>query len=390
MKRIRYVLLSVCLFVVSTAAYGQLDKNHPHGLNPQATAELEDASVNKYVGEFTPVAAMPVGEGWIKHTFDPEGGNGPICIAGTAFSAFTKARNPANVLIMLQGGGACWQDFYNCNVLSEAQEPPPPQVGIWDDTSGLNPIDNWSVVYMPYCDGSVFSGDNDVFDPAFGVAIGVPATVVRFHRGLRNVTAGIDLAKSMFPNASRIMVAGSSAGGVGAAGFAPFLARMAYGNNKQLMVFNDAGPVAINLADAGAIAARASDWQFGQFYPASCVACSDMGQGTEIIKWRLDNDNTIREAFYSTDFDLTNRFFLDFLLDPLGYRNLIISEHGAIHDLHPDRYKRFIRANQTSHTALQTPDFYGSADGVPLFEWLNEFLVPTPFWVDIVEDLPGP
>jgi hypothetical protein len=375
---------------VSAAAFGQPGEKHPHGLNPQATAELNDANVNKYVGEFTPAVSTPVGEGWVKHTFDPANGTGPICIAGTPYSVFTKAKNPANVLIMLQGGGACWQDFYNCNVLSEAQEPPPPQVGIWDDTSGLNPIDDWSVVYMPYCDGSVFSGDNDVFDPAFGAAIGVPQAVVRFHRGLRNVTAGIDLAKSTFPHASRIMLAGSSAGGVGAAGFAPFLARMAYGNNKKLTVFNDAGPVAINLADTGAIAARASDWQFGQFYPASCTACSAMGQGTEIIKWRLDNDSTIREAFYSTDFDLTNRFFLNMLFDPMGYRNLVISEHGAIHDLHPDRYKRFIQANRVTHTALQSPVFYETANGVPLFEWLNDFFVPRPFWVDIVEDLPAP
>ena len=387
MKTIRCTLLCACLLLASAAVFGQPNERHPHGLNPQATAELEDAGVNKYVGEFTPAVSFPVSEGWVKHTFDPDAGNGPICIAGTAFSVFTKARNPANVLIMLQGGGACWQDFYNCNVLSEMQEPPPPQVGIWDDTSGLNPIDDWSVVYMPYCDGSVFSGDNDVFDPAFGAAIGVPEAVVRFHRGLRNVTAGIDLAKSMFPRASRIMLAGSSAGGVGAAGFAPFLARMAYGNNKKLTVFNDAGPVAINLAETGSIAARANDWRFGQFYPASCTACSDMGQGTEIIKWRLDNDSTIREAFYSADFDLTNRFFLNMLLDPLGYRNLIISEHGAIHNLHPDRYKRFIQANRFSHTALQTPDFYETADGVPLFDWLDDFLVPRPSWVDIVEDL---
>ena len=32
---------------------------------------------------------------------------------------------------------------------------------------------------------------------------------MRYHRGLRNVTAGIDLAKEMFPNAGRIMVAGA-------------------------------------------------------------------------------------------------------------------------------------------------------------------------------------
>jgi hypothetical protein len=310
---------------------------------------------------------------------------------------FTKQGNPANVLIMLQGGGACWQDFYNCNVLAEDQEPPPPQVGIWDEQSGLNPLDDWSVVYLPYCDGSVFTGDNDVFDPSWQAfiesALGLPAgagPIVRFHRGLRNVTAGVDLARSAFPHASRILVAGSSAGGVGATAFAPFLARMAYGNNKKLMVFNDAGPVAINLADTAAIAARAADWMFGQFYPASCTECDDQGQGTALIKWRLANDSTIREAFYSTDFDLTNRFFMDLLFDPLGYRNLVITEHGEVHNLFPDRYKRFIQAGRTSHTALQNSVFYEAADGVPLYDWLGDFLVPRPSWTDIVEELPAP
>ena len=391
MKTIRCVLLLVCLSVASAAAFGHPGNKNPRGLNPQARAELEAAGVNKYVGMFTPVVSFPVGEGWVKHTYDPAGGEGPICIAGTPYSVFTKARNPAKLLIMLQGGGACWQDFYMCNVLAEAQEPPAPepQLGIWDDASGLNPVDDWSIVYLPYCDGSVFSGDNDVYDPAFGIAIGFPTAVVRFHSGLRNATAGVDLAKAMFPHANRILVAGSSAGGVGAAGFTPFLARMAYGNNKKLMVFNDAGPVAVNLDETDSVTARANDWKFGQFYPSSCTACSDMGQGTEIIKWRLANDSTIREAFYSTDFDLTNRFFMNMLSDPLGYRDLIISEHGLIHDLFPDRYKRFIRASQLSHTALQTPDFYESADGVPLFKWLDDFLVPRPFWVDIVEELPA-
>jgi hypothetical protein len=407
------LLISLILALGSAAAFGKPGGVYPQGLNPQAEQELKDANVDKYVGQFTPTVSFPVGEGWIKHTFDPGAAfDGPLCVAGTPYSVFTKQGNPAKLLIMLQGGGACWQDFYNCNVLSEDQEPPPPQVGIWDEVSGLNPIDDWSVVYLPYCDGSVFSGDNDVFDPAWQAfiegALGLnPGTgpIVRFHRGLRNATAGIDVAKQMFPQASRILVAGSSAGGVGATAFAPFLARMAFGNNKKLMVFNDAGPVAINLADAGAIAARAADWMFGQFYPSSCDQCDALGQGTGLIKWRLANDSTIREAFYSTDFDTTNRFFmnllptvpptdpafpLQFLLTGLIYRDLIISEHGAIHDLFPDRYKRFIQAGRTTHTALQTPVFYESANGVPLYQWLADFLVPRPSWQDIVEELPAP
>jgi hypothetical protein len=211
--------------------------------------------------------------------------------------------------------------------------------------------------------------------------------------GLRNVTAGIDLAKKMFPDASRILIAGSSAGGVGAAGFAPFLARMAFGNHRKLMVFNDAGPVAINLADTDSVMARANDWNFGQFFPASCTACSDMGQSTEIIKWRLANDNTIREAFYSTDGDTTNRFFLN-MLPPVAfrddYRALLDAEHGAINALFPDRYKRFIRTDDSSHTALQNAVFYETANGIPLFEWLEDFLVPRPLWVDNVETfVPG-
>jgi hypothetical protein len=372
---------------MSCGAVAGPNDNYPRGLNAEARAELEAAGVNKYAGMFTPAATIPYPEGWTKHTFDPAGGAGPICIAGTPFSVFTKAKNPSRVLIMLQGGGACWQDSYRCNVLAEAQEPPPAQVGIWDETSGLNPLEDWSVVYMPYCDGSVFTGDNDVVDPNF------PFGSVRFHRGLRNVTAGIDLAKSMFPDASRIMVAGSSAGGVGAAGFAPFLARMAYGNNKKLMVFNDAGPVAVNLADTGAVTARAEDWQFGQFFPESCTTCDDMGQSTEIIKWRLANDNTIREAFYSTDGDLTNRGFLN-MLPPAAfredYRALLDAAHGEINMLFPDRYKRYIRSDNASHTALQAPQFYESANGIPLFEWLDDFLVPRPAWVDNVEPyVPG-
>jgi len=375
------------IFVLVLSSFMLMGAGGPRGLNGDAYNELHDSGVDKYLGEFTPVFSTDVGDGWTKHTFDPDAGNGPICIAGTPFSVFTREGNPSRLLIFEQGGGACWQDFYNCNVLSEAQEPPAPRAGIWDFDSHDNPFADYSIVYMPYCDGSVFTGDNDVFDPAFGAAIGVPEAVVRFHRGLRNQSAGMDLARATFPNASRVTVAGSSAGGVGAASNAPFLARFVYGNQVHLTVFNDAGPVTVNPDAEADIDARLADWQFEQFFPASCTDCFDPADSTAIIRWRLDNDSTIREAFYETDSDLTNRFFLDLLLDPVGFRNLVVTSHGVINDAHPNRYKRFIVAGDTSHTALQSPLFYSQdANGVLLNEWTRDFLVPTPFWIDIVED----
>ena len=112
-----------------------------------------------------------------------------------------------------------------------------------------------------------------------------------------------------------------------------------------------------------------------------------MGQSTPIIEWRLDNDSTIREAFYETDGDLTNRFFLGLLADPAGFRDLIVTEHGLLNAAHPDRYKQFIVAGDTSHTALQSPLFYSQdANGWLLNEWTWDFVSPTPFWIDIVED----
>jgi hypothetical protein len=374
------MILSLFLSAVLLPGMAAADSKNK-GLSQQALDELRDSGVDKYLGEFTPISSTDAGDGWVKHTFDPDGGDGPICIAGTSFSAFTReGQETDKLLILLQGGGACWQDFYFCNILAEDQEPPPPPVGVWDFDSKDNPFRNYSVVYMPYCDGSTFGGDNDVVDANF------PFGAVRFHRGLRNLSAGMDLAEAQFPDAARITVSGSSAGGVGAAAFAPFLARFVYGNNGDLTVFNDAGPIAANLSVPDDVAARAADWQFGQFYPASCTACDDMGQQTAIIDWRLGNDRTIREAFYETDADFTNRFFMK-VPTQTQYRALILSEHGALNAAHPDRYKRFIKSGDGSHTALQSPLFYSQeVDGVLLNEWTSDFVKKRSSWVDIVED----
>jgi len=222
------------------------------GLNAQALRELRQAGVDKYLGTSMPTRSE---HGvWTKHAFNPRyvpdasyparvRADGPVCIAGTPYSVFTREGDPKKLLIFLQGGGACWQGFYNCNVLGDAQAPPQqgPFPGVFDPTSPQNPFADYSVVYMPYCDGSTFGGDNDVNDPGF------PFGPTRYHRGLRNVSAGMDVAMQMFPDAKQITVMGHSAGGVGAAAFAPFLARFAFGNNTKLTVYNDAGPIAVNL-----------------------------------------------------------------------------------------------------------------------------------------------
>jgi hypothetical protein len=430
MKRFIYLFLTICLSIASGTALAD-----ESGLNADAMAELQAAGVEKYLG--TSQSSESDHGVWTKHSFDPSyvfdptypsnaRPDGPVCIAGTDYSVFTRQGNPKKLLIFLQGGGACWQGFTQCNILAEAQSPPAdgPFPGVFDPTLGDNPFADYSVVYMPYCDGSTFGGDNDVHDAAF------PFAPTRHHRGLRNVSAGMDVAGDTFPRAKQITVMGHSAGGVGAAAFAPFLARFVFGNNTKLTVYNDAGPIAVNLGIGSppgnglfpfgcadipclSVVARAFDWQFQQFYPQSCIddgRCNAFGQQTGIINWRLDNDSTIREGFYETDSDRTNRFFAQgdgTLMEPLAYRNLILTEHGALNKAYPRRYKRFIVSSDDTHGAVQvtaaTPNsvnfplpepfsFYTrEANGTFLTEWATEFVRigqrQSKFgWKDIVED----
>ena len=424
MKRITSLLLVVCLSLTTGTALADVS-----GLNAQAMNELRAAGVDKYLGT-SQSTASEYGV-WTRHDFDPKYAldptyatgvrpDGPACIAGTPYSVFTRQGDPKKLLVFLQGGGACWQNFYACNPFAEDQAPPAdgPFPGVFDPTMPDNPFADYSVVYMPYCDGSTFGGDNDVkVDPAYPAISPYPT---RYHRGLRNASAGMDVAGELFPKARQITGMGHSAGGVGVAAFAPFLARFVWGNTTKLTVYNDAGPIVVNLGtppQAGgpdipflSVAARQNDWQFQQFYPQSCIddfRCNAFGQQTGIIDWRLDNDSTIREAFYETDSDATNRFFAQgdgTVMDPEVYRELILTEHGKLTEKYPRRYKRFIVSGDDTHGAVQatapSPSFpfpqpflfyTQEANGTALSYWVREFVRigqrQSKFgWKDIVED----
>jgi hypothetical protein len=150
------------------------NQGRPPGIEPHARLELAGVGVNKYVGQFQPSASEAIGD-WTKYTYDTQGGDGPVCIAGSELSVFHQARDPKKLMVILDGGGACWQDFYFCSVTADSN---PPAGGIFNDDSGTgidNPLADWSKMFVSYCDGSVFSGDNTVIDPAFPAASAITA-----------------------------------------------------------------------------------------------------------------------------------------------------------------------------------------------------------------------
>jgi hypothetical protein len=82
--------------------------------------------------------------------------------------------------------------------------------------------------------------------------------------------------------------------------------------------------------------------------------------------------------------DSTIRFFLALGAAP-AYRNLLLSTHDPINAAFPDRYKRYIRSSSV-HTAIQTGLYYSLAtNGIPLYQWIADFVNEQPGWVDNVE-----
>ena len=185
----------LAILALASLTVALLGAQCPIGLNLQARQELSAAGVDQYLGQFTPSSSIDVGDGWVRHDFDSEGGDGPICIDGSDYAVFTLERDPHKLLILEQGGGACFTGSFFCvrNLDQTPLLPPvPPDVapGLWDAENPENPFADHSIVYMPYCDGSVWSGDNDVADPFYPGGI-------RRHRGLRNQSAGLDIAHDL-------------------------------------------------------------------------------------------------------------------------------------------------------------------------------------------------
>lgn len=383
---------SFAILILSFLALSMLGTTCPLGLKVSAYFDLHASGVDRYVGEFHPATSEEMGE-WTKYTFDTDGGNGPTCIDGSPFTVFTRERNPHKVAIFLNGGGACWQNFYFCSM--QASAAPPPDVGMFAGSFDIgggtivnNPLSDWSMMFVSYCDGSVFGGDNDVTDPSFPIPA---AGGVRRHRGVRNVTAAIDLARDIWPLPQKVLLSGSSAGGFGVAGISPFIVRFNWGNLTKLYVLNDSGPAVTNLAQTSTIQTRVDDWAYTQFIPSSCTDCTTDKQPAELVEWMLENDGQVRSALYSTDADQTIRFFLS-IPTQAAYRSLLLSTHDPIHAAFPFRHKRYIRSGSSAHTMLGDARYYTTVvNGTRLSDWVGAFVDQKPAWTDIVQDLiPSP
>jgi hypothetical protein len=125
-----------------------------------------------------------------------------------------------DLVVYLEGGGACW-DANTCFVLKAAAHvesgygaaawasDPVKGASAWRRSDPANPLRDASFAVIPYCTGDLYAGDRDTTYELLG-----QQRTLR-HRGARNVEAYLRRLAATFPDARRVWVMGSSAGGYG-------------------------------------------------------------------------------------------------------------------------------------------------------------------------------
>jgi hypothetical protein len=180
--------------------------------------------------------------------------------------------NSKHLLIFLEGGGICYSDAH-CTVLNRdfgadkfaAFAGGYGTMGIFDRSDAGNPFRDHSFAFVPYCTGDAHAGDSTVTYNAGTF----------HHAGYPNYGRFLARIAATFPDADSVVLAGSSAGGLGASwnyvrtheAFAP----------TPVFLIDDSGPWFRSPPfPADLLAERAVSWRLDTTAPDGCAECATL------------------------------------------------------------------------------------------------------------------
>ena len=363
------------------------------GIAAPSFQELYDQGLTKYVGMFEPqssTGAKQEGEITTHQFAVPDdltaAPRGPLCLRGTEYTVDTREGASDELVIFLQGGGACWEDF--CSAFEETNFLAD-NGGILDPDLEGNPVADWDVVYLPYCDGALFAGDVDrVLPNSFG-----EGESMGYQRGLQNISGALDIALAEFPNPSRILLTGVSGGAFGTLNALP-LVRYYY-PETEILVFNDSGVGVAKEGNPDFInETLLADWNADSLVPASCPECTSNGHATRLIEWQLtaDDNFTMSALSFSADAVISVTFLM---INPATFTQSLLAETGRTTMTFEDRYKRFIPVGPAHTTLLratsgepgggiQIGSLETAIGDVTVLDWFTAMIDGTEDWDDLL------
>lgn len=297
---------------------------------------------------------------------------GTRCMNGSP-AGFGISHNPdsANVMIYLEGGGACFND--TCDFTAFSIPFIPPSDGIFSRNSDTNPVKDWTMIYVPYCTGDIHAGDAET---ELGGQL-------RQFRGYSNITRYLELWVPSFAT-ERVLLTGISAGGFGAALNAVQVAD-AYGPDVELTVIDDSGPPLSNAVIPPCLQTLFREtWNLDATVLADCATCDPNDFATGLIEHVLTNYRDIRFGLFSNTADQIIRTYMGFgwgngqhdNCEGLALPVPALTYSADLDDIraeHMDDASSFYVLG-IGHTALRVGYNLTFADGTSLPEWIGEVL----------------
>lgn len=311
------------------------------------------------------------------------------CADGTqSYFTVTKREGAKNVLVYLNGGGACWNK-QNCE---QGYARPLTRVepsNDWNNGSGIhskqdkaNPFGrDYNIIHVPYCTGDAFTGDRVA---EYG-SQGAPYTIR--HKGYRNVELIMEALGQTFPTPERAVLIGCSAGGIGA--------------YYHLRNFDKAFPDAAKyvVSDAGTpfkppylIEAKykviMKSWGADMTLPEMGTD-AQAGSFGDVIKYNTQKFPNVRFGLVSSYRDFTMSFFAMAVGSPspmTAVRDTIIDVSNNDIGLQAKHQKVFyIDSSQHCHSATQLSGV--SSLQTTLSQWLYDMVEDRAEWDNVRPDL---
>ena len=309
------------------------------------------------------IEANQVNPAWENHHFSTDDCK---CVYGDDyFLAIKEAEvETTNLMITLQGGGACWPGTIQCKAKATDADV--------KDAAFINALadklpDSWHQVFIPYCDGSVYMGDGQRdYDN--------DNKTDHWHDGLKMSVASLNVVKEKFPEANRIFITGCSAGGYGTI-IQTRLLRHLY-PEAAIYVLNESGPGLLR-PDTTTREVVDAAWNLSRLIPANCASCED-----QMLYWYSDllKDPDIKIGLYSSYEDgVIGQSFLK--LKPEAYKKLLLTTSNDLNQAYPDQFKRFF-INGNTH-CVQDRNY--TINGATYWDWVLAFVQDDPAWKDTLE-----
>lgn len=309
---------------------------------------------------------------------------GSVCRDGSPTGIGARLQEDADDLVIyLEGGGACFnaetcagnRPSYSAGDFAQTVGDVG-EAGLFDTGNDDNPVADWNMVFVPYCTGDVHSGsspNNSVLDAQFGTSLGPQQFV-----GHQNVERALALLASGLDAPDQVLLAGSSAGGLGALFNFDQTAQTFSGSDLTLV--DDSGPLffednVLSPQLAGQVVALYNGSV--AISDASPLFAPDALPGLYDFYASRYPSATFGLASYLGDD--TFQFFYGFGQAPGD--EITDEEYAAALRTVRDRVPEWATyyAAGGAHTFLLAPDrYYGTSAGVTVAAWLEALLGGTP------------